>query len=282
MIVLILCLFLAIVTLQFVVRGLKNSFGFVSEIRNKLRPATAASQSSSKTEAVVVAQELDPVFSMPEVTATPLVVKQLDQGRATLILRYRARKQACTAHLIVWSGAKRRRIQDSYYDLGVIAGDQVDEKVINEFLSLAKDKLVELQTAGRKKRQQKAEAVVLPTELAVEQPAAVPETLNSVLDGSVKLKRFPSVLRGIILEAGVMKQSKNGAEFETYGVKYQTPDGVEDVVFGRNLRLALKEAMAGVGDHVEILKIGRKTVEEGKAPMNLFQVTKLAASATVQ
>ena len=281
MIVLILCLFLAIVTLQFVVRGLKNSFGFVSEIRNKLRPATAASQSSSKTEAVVVAQELDPVFSMPEVTATPLVVKQLDQGRATLILRYRARKQACTAHLIVWSGAKRRRIQDSYYDLGVIAGDQVDEKVIDQFLSLAKDKLVELQTAGRKKRQQKAETVVLPTELAVEQPAAVPDT-NSVLDGSVKLKKFPSVLRGIILEAGMMKASRNGATFETFGVKFKTPDGVEDVVFGRNLRLALKEAMAGVGDHVEILKIGRKTVEKGKAPMNLFQVTKLAASATVQ
>ena len=281
MIVLILCLFLVIVTLHFVVLGFKNSFGFVSGLRNKFLPAVV-SQSNSEAETVEEAQEFDPVFSTPEANATPLVVKQLDQGRATLILRYRARKNACTAHLIVWSGAKRRRIQDSYYDLGVIAGDQVDEKVINEFLSLAKDKLVELQTAGRKKRQQKAEAVVLPTELAVEQPAAVPETLNSVLDGSVKLKRFPSVLRGIILEAGVMKQSKNGAEFETYGVKYQTPDGVEDVVFGRNLRLALKEAMAGVGDHVEILKIGRKTVEEGKAPMNLFQVTKLAASATVQ
>ena len=71
MIVLILCLFLAIVTMQFLVRCAKDSFAYVRELRNKFLPAT--SQSSSKTEVVEVAQEFDPVFSMPEATASSII-----------------------------------------------------------------------------------------------------------------------------------------------------------------------------------------------------------------
>src|SRR5574337_1322308 len=87
---------------------------------------------------------------------------------------------------------------------------------------------------------------------------------------SIKLKRFPSVYRGVITEVGMMMQSKDSREFETFGVRYRTQEGIVEAVFGANLRTALQEANAAVGDEVEILKIGRKTIEKGKAPMNLF------------
>lgn len=58
-------------------------------------------------------------------------------------------------------------------------------------------------------------------------------------------------------------------------------EGIEDAVFGANLRGALREANATIGDSVEILKIGRKTIDSKKAPMNLFKVAKLAAASCV-
>lgn len=226
-----------------------------------------------------------PVNNPVDIIAQPLIVKHLDQGKATLIVRYRVRKQACTAHLIVWSGAKRLKIQDSYYDLGIIPRGQVDAEVVSECLALARTKLQELKEAGRRTRKSKAVAVELQPaielatqpEVAAIEEVVMAETVDVPMpDPSVKLKRFPSVFRGVILEIGMMQQTKNGANFDIYGVKYRTPEGIEDSVFGANLKVALHEAMAGVGDHVEILKIGRKTMEEGKAPMNLFQVSKLA------
>ena len=289
LIVMLMFTILLLASLREVCKGMWSSIKSLCT-RKSFAPIDVSEIAHSETplpEVVQVAQT-HPEYLIQDVTATPLVVKQLDQGRATLILRYRVRKQACTAHLIVWSGAKRRRIQDSYYDLGVIARDHVDDEVVEEFLVLAKEKLSELQNVGKKKRQKKAVAVELLTESAIAEPQAVvaepvvePE-FSSIPDKSVKLKAFPSVFRGTILEVGMMTQNKNGADFEIFGVKFQTPDGIEDAIFGCNLRQALKEAMAGVGDHVEILKIGRKTVEKGRAPMNLFQVSKIAASATVQ
>ena len=55
--------------------------------------------------------------------------------------------------------------------------------------------------------------------------------------------------------------------------------GIEDAVFGANLRGALRDVEASIGDSVEILKIGRKTIDPTKAPMNLFKVAKLAAAS---
>lgn len=166
------------------------------------------------------------------------------------------------------------------------------EVTVEQFVAIAQERLVELAQAGKRKRKAAKEAkqeVVEATEAVesapVETPAAQPEqvvvvpptvVMEDTPPESIKLKRFPSVYRGIITEVGMMKQNKGDREYDTFGVRYTTQEGVVEAVFGANLRTALREAKADVGDHVEILKIGRKTIEKGKAPMNLFKVAKLA------
>ncbi|MBK7422513.1 MAG: hypothetical protein IPJ48_05120 [Propionivibrio sp.] len=168
--------------------------------------------------------------------------------------------------------------------MGVIAKDKVDDDVVKDFLKRARERLDELVTAGKRTRKKKTLAVTLqgegvPEEHPDEQPVATDSAAMDVDPTpalATQLKKFPSVYRGIITEAGMMTQERNGAQFNIYGVRYRTQDGLEDAVFGANLKIALREAMAGVGDTVEILKIGRKTIEKGKAPMNLFKVAKIA------
>ncbi len=246
----------------------------------------------AQPEAVQQQIELDPAFAeREEIVASPLIVRHLTDT-ATLLVRHRATKQVCTAHLIIWSGAKRKSISDSYYDLGVIKDVAPTDETVEQFMALANERLVELAQAGKRKRKTAKEAkqeVVEATEAVesapVENPAAQPEQvvvvpptvdMEDTPPESIKLKRFPSVYRGVITEVGVMKQNKGDREFDTFGVRYTTQEGVVEAVFGANLRTALREAKADVGDHVEILKIGRKTIEKGKAPMNLFKVAKLA------
>lgn len=246
----------------------------------------------AQPEAVQQQIELDPAFAeREEIVASPLIVRHLTD-KATLLVRHRATKQVCTAHLIIWSGAKRKSISDSYYDLGVIKDVAPTDEAVEQFMALANERLVELAQAGKRKRKTAKEAkqeVVEATEAVesapVENPAAQPEQvvvvpptvdMEDTPPESIKLKRFPSVYRGVITEVGVMKQNKGDREFDTFGVRYTTQEGVVEAVFGANLRTALREAKADVGDHVEILKIGRKTIEKGKAPMNLFKVAKLA------
>ena len=217
-----------------------------------------------------------------EITATPLIVRHLSD-KATLLIRYRIRKKASTAHLIVWSGAKRKGISDSYYDLGLAQDREPDDEVIDEFIALAKERINELAQQGKRKRKATSAVTAEPQVVeAVPQdepvvPAPVVHDVEDTPPESIRLRKFPSVYRGIITEVGMMQQSKNGNEFTTFGVRYRTPEGIEDAVFGANLRVALKEARADIGDAVEILKIGRKTVDPQKAPMNLFKVAKLPA-----
>ena len=257
-----------------------------------------------QTQPEVVQQQMDaaPVSSEREqVTASPLFVRHLTD-MATLMVRYRHRKQACTAHLIVWSGSKRKGYSDSYFDLGLIEGQELTEQVIEQALALAKQQLVDLAEKGKRKRReskkQKQEAAAIaevavaevaeaPADVAVvaapvvvEQKAEVtPVVVEDTPPESIKLKKFPSVYRGIIKEIGMMTQNKDGREFETFGVRFETQEGIVDAVFGVNLREALRDAKADVGDQVEILKIGRKTITKGKAPMNLFKIAKLECTA---
>ena len=252
-----------------------------------------------QTQPEVVQQQMDaaPVSSEREqVTASPLFVRHLND-MATLMVRYRHRKQACTAHLIVWSGSKRKGYSDSYFDLGLIEGQELTEQVIEQALALAKQQLVDLAEKGKRKRRESkkqkqeaaavAEVVEAPADVAVvaapvvvEQKAEVtPVVVEDTPPESIKLRKFPSVYRGIIKEIGMMTQNKDGREFETFGVRFETQEGIVDAVFGVNLREALRDAKADVGDQVEILKIGRKTITKGKAPMNLFKIAKLECTA---
>lgn len=245
-----------------------------------------------------VQQQMEPapaIMEREEITASPLFVRHLSD-KATLLVRHRATRKACTGQLIVWSGAKRKGISDSYYDLGVrelgdLPGVELTDEIIDEFLAVAKEQLDELALKGKRKRKAakaaKQEVVVAEaaevtvqvetTTIAVKQQfdEAPPVVVEDTPPESIKLRKFPSVYRGVIKEVGMMKQCKDGREFDTFGVRYETQEGIVEAVFGANLRVALREAKADVGDHVEILKIGRKTIDKGKAPMNLFKVARL-------
>lgn len=224
----------------------------------------------AQPEAVQQQMDAAPVSSEREqVTASPLFVRHLTD-MATLMVRYRHRKQACTAHLIVWSGSKRKGYSDSYFDLGLIEGQELTEQVIEQALALAKQQLVDLAEKGKRKRRESkkqkqeaaavaevavAEAAEAPADVAVvaapvvvEQKAEVtPVVVEDTPPESIKLKRFPSVYRGIIKEIGMMTQNKDGREFETFGVRFETQEGIVDAVFGVNLREALRDAKADVG-----------------------------------
>ena len=256
----------------------------------------------AQPEAVQQQMDAAPVSSEREqVTASPLFVRHLTD-MATLMVRYRHRKQACTAHLIVWSGSKRKGYSDSYFDLGLIEGQELTDQVIEQALALAKQQLVDLAEKGKRKRRESkkqkqeaaavaevavaevaeapADVAVVAAPVVVEQKAEVtPVVVEDTPPESIKLKKFPSVYRGIIKEIGMMTQNKDGREFETFGVRFETQEGIVDAVFGVNLREALRDAKADVGDQVEILKIGRKTITKGKAPMNLFKIAKLECTA---
>lgn len=247
--------------------------------------------------ATTVQQQAAPeVEERMEVTASPMLVRQIGD-KATLIVRHRARKKACTGLLLIWSGAKRKRISDSFYDLGIIQAGEATEEVVEEFMALSVARLNELATAGRKKRkavaveaqavEQQAVAAPVAASTSVETAPAtsVEDTVQPAVEvddtprESVKLKKFPDLFRGIIKEVGMMKQNKNDREFDTFGVVIETQEGIVEAVFGAHLRTALREANVSVGDAVEILKIGRKTITKGKAPMNLYQVAKLQKAA---
>ena len=242
-----------------------------------------------------VSFEFTPCVSSADYVPRSFAVRQLDEGRATLIARYRPRKMGVTGMLIIWSGAKKRRMQDSYFDLGVIQGSETSEAVLRQFEKMAIKKMVELKEAGMRKRANKAvtEAIqtvadlVMPLEAVAAVPVAVlaapaapavkhvqPPVQTSNED--VKLLRFPPLYRGVIAAAGMFPQERDGKTFEVFGVELSTEKGILQKVLGAHLQQELKNADVKIGDPVEILKLGRKTWEKGKAPMNLYKVTKVA------
>jgi hypothetical protein len=237
----------------------------------------------------VSVQVTEPEPSNDEIRPRPLVVRELRQGMATVLIRHRPTKSGCTASLIVWSGKKKQSIKDSHFDLGLVPSAEVGEDVIGQFIAQAEVRLDELAAVGKQKRVARKVAKVepavvadvaevIPAPVAVTPVAPVVEVAGVAsleVDPSVKLRRTPSVFRGMILEAGYMPRALADGEKQMYGVRYQTPEGIVDTVWGANLRNALRDAGAAVGDQVEILKVGRKTMEEGKAPMNLFQITRI-------
>lgn len=246
----------------------------------------------------------------PEYIPAPMVVRDVQDGKGTVIIRYRYRTKVVTAHLIVWAGKKRRnklvRYQDSYYDLGFFDAHDVTDEIVAKVLAEALTKLAELtprrKGAGAKKEQAVSETVVavVPEQVAgvasaiAEQSAvllpavavaAVATAAAAVVvedDGehepAIKMKKVPSVFRGVILDSGMMKRPLQDRIIESFGILYRTPEGIEDAVWGVDLRRALESAKATVGDCVEILKVGRKIIEKGKAPMNLYQIAKIGTA----
>lgn len=238
------------------------------------------------------AAEAEALAESSEIIPDKLIVKEIQAGLGTLLVRERSKARMASGQLIVWASEKKKkrrklmRLQDGFYDLGLLPATQIDDKVVDEFLHMAINQIRVLKgepelPAVEVQEEMQSEAAPVP-EMAQEAAQEAAQPLVSVEDndaqeGAIKLKRRPMVSRGKLIEAGVMTNHKNGGEeFRCYGVRFMTPEGVEDELWGRDLQRQLKIAGANVGDNVEILKLGRKTVEKGKAPMNLYRVTKLS------
>lgn len=240
--------------------------------------------------------------SAPPSRPDEMVVREWKDGRATLIVRERSGRGCASGQLIVWSSKKKKRIQDSLYDLGQLKleGKAFGEAMVEEFLELAQKRLQELgiQGAQLKTKRKRAKggsdaamevaAASVPALPEAQAPlpeaaaapmgeAATPPGAAALAEPAATPCKYPSVSRGVILKIGMMDRiGQGGDEIQCFGVLLKTPEGIVDPVWGTHLRTTLREVGAGVGDRVEIVKVGRKTIDQGKAPMNLYQVTKLS------
>jgi hypothetical protein len=248
----------------------------------------------------------------------PLVVVSRpygDSGEFTLLLRHRPKANVITVQLVLWSltvGRKSRkspsgkwRTEDSYYDLGVIRGNAVSSEVVDAALTLVHSKIGEL-VANRKARDAIKTDGQITTDLtstASDQsstaalqgtgPEAVPQgepvrdaaAVNEVVapaktTGVVQVRRYPSVFRGVVLEVGMMeKPTGKDGNVTCFGVRLRCDDGQETTAWGSDLLGAMREAGASVGDSVELIKIGRRFIEQGKAPQALYKAAKVSQLA---
>ena len=203
----------------------------------------------------------------------PLIVKHLDEGRSTLLIRRRERRGVVTGQLLVWSGAKRKKVQDSLYDLGVIKAAQATDEVIERFVADALNMLFDLKNAGRRrKKEQRAGAIEEVVVAQVDRSEQPPVVADESLKGS---HSFPDVYRGVITSMGFAPRSHGDRTIEAFGITYLSEDGEKLDLTGSHLRTALKEAGAEEGDKVEIVKVGKKTMGKGLSPMQLFRVAKI-------
>lgn len=209
----------------------------------------------------------------PEFHVEPLIVKHLDEGRSTVLIRRRERRGVVTGQLLVWSGAKRKKVQDSLYDLGVIKAAQATEEVIERFVADAMNKLYDLKTAGRKRKQ--VQRTVDAEESVVVSEVQAEEQVIQAEEPKKPTTAFPDVYRGVITAMGFSPREIGERTIEAFGITYLTDSGDKLELTGSHLRHALKEADAGEGDKVEIVKVGKKTMGKGMAPMQLFQVSKI-------
>jgi hypothetical protein len=218
------------------------------------------------------------VSPAPAFIPATLIVRDIEGGKSTLLIHHNTSRKRVSGHLIIWAGKRRRKLGDSYYDLGRIDSGEFTDEAIDQFMQRAALQLGELVQRGKRKRVTADDTTVLPgIDTNSAEPVAPVTTLENdpAQDPSIKLRRHPAVYRGVIVKAGMMERALQDGVSMHYGVCYRAPEGVEDTVWGVDLKQALSKGGACVGDAVEILKLGRKFIEEGKAPMNLFKVTKI-------
>lgn len=271
------------------------------EARNTV-PDSAQPDAAAPNPEVVEEQMIEP---------DRMAALDLAQGTATLIVRQRKRTSSCVGYLLIWLGKKKpRSALDSMYALGEIESLKVSEEVIQKFITLATARMTELKEAGKRKRRagadQSVEATTLPLAGAPQPSTVVPEVQAAVAsiasivsapplsesvpeasasqpdeNPAVKTKRkFPSIYRGTILEKGFANNTSGGATFRTYRVKLRGDDGIVEEVFGAHLKTACEDAGVDVGDVCEVIKVGKRASEDKrKAPMTLFQITRLHAAS---
>lgn len=251
----------------------------LSSIASWLRPVSFAGAHASASKVRMPAPT--PVPQEVEEERTPLMVRDLST-QATLVMLERPSRGCVDTRLIVWSAEEGgKKVQQKYLELGMLPGSRIESDLVTRAIALAKIKLDELDGKAPAAADVEAAKPVEEQESQFAKPAkskkakaSMVEQTNEEQDPQIKLLKKPVSHRGIVLQMGMMPRALDSGERPCYGVRYRTEEGVEDVLWGVGLRTEFTAAKVGIGDHVEILKIGRKVMEEGKAPMNLYRVTK--------
>lgn len=215
------------------------------------------------------------------VDPSPLAVREIGMGKATVLVRYRESKKTATANLIIWAG-KRKGLHDSYYDLGARPATALGDKIVADFVQLGREKLAELEALGTAKRASRKRAVQVPVTQAVpaEQTVAKEPVQTATTDDapqpSVVRKSFPSITRGALMHIGPLDKVAGEKTKKVYGVVVQEEDrGTLVTLWGSDLKRHVEKLGLKLGEKVEIIKLGRQILDPNKAPMNLYAVAKL-------
>lgn len=251
---------------------------------------------SATKQATYLASGVSPV----QVGADPIVSISRNWGNgteATVVLRAHPEKKLVTVQLIVWASkpaktrrSKPKRVQQLYVELGVLPACRITENEVSLAMEMAEAKLREAGLTGlpTAKKAEAAAAIETPHgaevtgahmttsgELSVP-GAEVPTVQADAKETGVKMKRYPSLYRGVVLELGMMpRKTEDEGTVQLYGVKVRTDCDAEDIAWGSDLKRAFSDAQAGPGDYVEIVKVGRRLMQPGKAPKNLYRVQKV-------
>ena len=100
-------------------------------------------------------------------------------------------------------------------------------------------------------------------------------TTEEIQSKVIELRKTPKIVCGILTRSGISAYESSKGKYDVFSVTIRMDDGSEETLKGANLQSGLIKAKAAIGDHIEVIKVGRKTMEEGKAPMSLYHVSKL-------
>ena len=245
-------------------------------------------------------QHLSSGVSPVQVGPDPIVSisRNLGNGReATVILRARPEKKLVTVQLIVWASkpgktrrSKSKRVETFCVELGALPASRITENEVSIAMGMAEAKLLEPGLSGVPTADKAEASAAIETPQGAEvvgkqmttspdlqvAEAALPTTQAGAKEAGVKLKRYPSLYRGVVLELGMMpKETEDEGTVQLYGVKVRTDCDAEDIAWGSDLKRAFSDARAGPGDYVEIVKVGRRLMQPGRAPKNLYRVQKV-------
>jgi hypothetical protein len=230
--------------------------------------------------------ELDPPAQQAVEAPARLLVRHL-ADKATVMIRPKREPGGFTGSMIVWRGKKTRKgYTDVQYDLGIITTSAPHYEAAEQFLLLAKEKLEELAAKGVSRRTKKEKAEIAAPVVSPEGQGTCPDEnvldtedqpddAPAITEPAIRLRRFRNVFCGVITEIGMMERCKDGKMFEVFGIRLRTQEGVVEELYGIHLQTVLRAARASIGDQVEIIKVGYKDFNNGKAPMNLYQLAKL-------
>jgi hypothetical protein len=171
------------------------------------------------------------------------------------------------------------------HDLGFVETKTCSSEVLSHFAKIGKERLELLEALGKRQRcstkvEKKQVIPELPPvpQIQVSQPEEWRES-NAVelVTEMSQIRVAQAIYRGEILMIGLLPKVWDNGSAMVHGVKLRTEDGREQYCYGSHLKQATRIARARIGDFVEITRVGRKIITEGKAPMNIWEVRKLSS-----